>query len=81
METSVPTNVPTISKALKLHQKEFKGFPEGEDIVIERVDKTYYIFDDGSRAWLLTRFEDCEPYMTGSLSTMARRPVQYWQAV
>jgi hypothetical protein len=73
--------VQTPTKAQKLHTKEFKGFPEGEDIVIVNSDKVYYTFDDGSIAYLLTRLEECEPYLTPSLSTMRVKRVAYWQAV
>jgi hypothetical protein len=69
------------SKARKLHLTKFEGFPEGEDIVITKTDKVYYTFDDGSIAYLLTRLEECEPYLTPSLSTMRVKRVAYWQAV
>lgn len=69
------------TKARSLHGTQFEGIPKGENVTIEKRDKIYYKFDDGSEAWILTRFEDCEPYMTGSLSTLAKKPVQYWQAV
>lgn len=40
-----------------------------------------YTFEDGSRAKVITRMEDCEPYQTASLTTMSKRPYKEWMEV
>jgi hypothetical protein len=40
-----------------------------------------YTFKDGSQAKLITSFNECEPYVTASLSTMSKVPVRNWKVV
>ena len=70
-----------ITKARKLQDQKFEGLPEGENIKVRHSDRTIYVFDDGSEAYILTKFEKCEPYVAASTITSSLRKVQYWRAL
>lgn len=37
-----------------------------------------FTFEDGSYARMITKFEDCEPYVSSALSTISVRPYRIW---
>lgn len=40
-----------------------------------------YEFEDGSQAKVITRYVDCEPFVTSALSTLAKKKEYYWKAI
>ena len=42
-------------------------------------EKNEWTFSDGSKGRVITIFEDCMPYMTPSLSTLAKKAKHIWK--
>lgn len=38
-------------------------------------------FEDGSQALYITKYIDCEPFVTSGLSTMSKKAIKYWKAI
>jgi hypothetical protein len=64
--------------AQKLNGKKEKEV-KVEGVVNYDAMSAIYTFEDGSKGYLLTISEPCEPYIAASQSTMHLRPVKYWR--